>query len=160
MDWSGKLWSAVHRSNCRIKNGSIWFRNRHDRHVMTFRFQRFVLRAIKMDSTTRQHDDKITSESTSNWIFLIPCHADSNCESKNRNRFNLIDPSTRQSTTHTKRVGIGPPKRSWLIGFCVFFRLGSSSFPDWSVWYSCAGFDMYWVNTEAAPKANDSSSEE
>lgn len=82
-----------------------------------------------MDSTTRQHDDKITSESTSNWIFLIPCHADSNCESKNRNRFNLIDPSTRQSTTHTKKVGIGPPKRSWLIGFCVFFALVQVRFP-------------------------------
>lgn len=41
---------------------------------------------------------------------------------KNRNRFNLIDPSTPVSRLRcTKRLRIGLPKRSGLIGFCVSY---------------------------------------
>lgn len=67
------------------KNDSIHFdeiaAHTRDRHVMTSR------PGFRTDCAQGNQDglddDKITSASTSNWIFLIWCHApDSNCESK------------------------------------------------------------------------------
>lgn len=112
------------------KNDSIHFdgiaAHTRDRHVMTSR------PGFRTDCAQGNQDglddDKITSASTSNWIFLIWCHAPDSklfqlwIEKKNRNRFNLIDPSTPVSRRRcTKRLRIGLPKRSGLIGFCVCY---------------------------------------